>query len=205
MDVLGIDEISYGADDLPACRQFFLDWGLSWRGSAAGWCSNAERLPRDRAASADPACRPPSKPAPRCARWSGAWKAKPTWQVRRPHRGSAGLCQDGKRVGCTDPNGLAVRLQVTASAMSMRMRRMNTWNARAASTSAARSTSAPAHRGRPRGVLRQGRAGLRALLCGELRLRASDRYPERGAFLRCADGGHHDIFLLQRPEASMRA
>jgi hypothetical protein len=22
---------------------------------------------------------------------------------------------------------------------------------------------------------------------------------ERGAFLRCADGGHHDIFLLQRP------
>src|SRR5256885_12392990 len=29
---------------------------------------------------------------------------------------------------------------------------------------------------------------------------ASDRYPERGAFLRCApDGGHHDIFLLQRP------
>ena len=29
MSVLGIDEISYGADDLAACRQFFLDWGLS--------------------------------------------------------------------------------------------------------------------------------------------------------------------------------
>ena len=29
---------------------------------------------------------------------------------------------------------------------------------------------------------------------------ASDRYPDRGAFLRCApDGGHHDMFLLQRP------
>ena len=30
---------------------------------------------------------------------------------------------------------------------------------------------------------------------------ASDRYPGRGAFLRCApDGGHHDLFLLQRPQ-----
>ena len=28
MDVLGIDEITYGADDLPDCRTFFLDWGL---------------------------------------------------------------------------------------------------------------------------------------------------------------------------------
>jgi catechol-2,3-dioxygenase len=29
---------------------------------------------------------------------------------------------------------------------------------------------------------------------------ASDRYPERGAFMRCApDGSHHDLFLLQLP------
>jgi catechol-2,3-dioxygenase len=29
---------------------------------------------------------------------------------------------------------------------------------------------------------------------------ASDRYPGRGAFLRCApEGGHHDLFLLQLP------
>ena len=28
MSVLGIDEITYGADDLPTCRRFFLDWGL---------------------------------------------------------------------------------------------------------------------------------------------------------------------------------
>src|SRR5204862_1356190 len=30
----------------------------------------------------------------------------------------------------------------------------------------------------------------------------SDRYPGRGHFLRCsARGGHHDLFLLQTPEA----
>jgi hypothetical protein len=29
----------------------------------------------------------------------------------------------------------------------------------------------------------------------------SDRYPERGCFLRCApEGGHHDLFLLQLPQ-----
>ena len=29
----------------------------------------------------------------------------------------------------------------------------------------------------------------------------SDRYPNKGAFMRCDDvGGHHDIFLLQRPD-----
>ena len=32
--------------------------------------------------------------------------------------------------------------------------------------------------------------------------RSSDRYPGRGHFLRCAPrGGHHDLFLLQLPEA----
>jgi catechol-2,3-dioxygenase len=31
----------------------------------------------------------------------------------------------------------------------------------------------------------------------------SDRYPGRGVFLRCApDGGHHDLFLLQRPDGT---
>ena len=29
MSVLGIDQITYGAADLPRCRQFFLDWGLA--------------------------------------------------------------------------------------------------------------------------------------------------------------------------------
>lgn len=27
--IRGIDEIVYGADDLAACKQFFLDWGLA--------------------------------------------------------------------------------------------------------------------------------------------------------------------------------
>ncbi len=32
----------------------------------------------------------------------------------------------------------------------------------------------------------------------------SDRYPGRGAFMRCAPhGGHHDLFLLQLPTASV--
>ena len=29
MDVLGIDEITYGADDLAACKRFLTDWGMN--------------------------------------------------------------------------------------------------------------------------------------------------------------------------------
>ena len=29
MSVLGIDEITFGAQDIARCRQFFLDWGLT--------------------------------------------------------------------------------------------------------------------------------------------------------------------------------
>ncbi|MBS0317275.1 MAG: glyoxalase, partial [Proteobacteria bacterium] len=29
MSVLGIDQITYGADDLATCRRFFSDWGLT--------------------------------------------------------------------------------------------------------------------------------------------------------------------------------
>ena len=28
MAVLGIDEVTYRAEDLPTCKKFFLDWGL---------------------------------------------------------------------------------------------------------------------------------------------------------------------------------
>ena len=35
MSVLGIDEITYGADDLPTCRRFFLDWGLTLAAESA--------------------------------------------------------------------------------------------------------------------------------------------------------------------------
>ena len=35
MSVLGIDQITYGADDLATCRTFFQDWGLTLKSEAA--------------------------------------------------------------------------------------------------------------------------------------------------------------------------
>jgi catechol-2,3-dioxygenase len=44
-------------------------------------------------------------------------------------------------------------------------------------------------------------AACEAFYCENFGFVPSDRYPGRGAFLRCADvGGHHDIFLLQTPD-----
>jgi len=34
--IRGIDEIVYGADDLAACKQFFLDWGLALQSEDEG-------------------------------------------------------------------------------------------------------------------------------------------------------------------------
>ena len=35
MSVLGIDQITYAADDLPTCRRFFSDWGLALKSETA--------------------------------------------------------------------------------------------------------------------------------------------------------------------------
>jgi catechol-2,3-dioxygenase len=43
-------------------------------------------------------------------------------------------------------------------------------------------------------------AATSAFYATQLGFAVSDRYPERGTFMRCApDGGHHDLFLLQLP------
>ena len=36
MSILGIDQLTYGVDDLATCKRFFLDWGLSLVEEAMG-------------------------------------------------------------------------------------------------------------------------------------------------------------------------
>jgi catechol 2,3-dioxygenase-like lactoylglutathione lyase family enzyme len=138
MSVLGIDQITYGADDLPTCRQFFEDWGLALKSQAADElvfeCLNGCRWSLRRWTSR--ACRPRWKRARRCAKWCGAWRARPTSNAT-----PRAIAQDpaffdatvdgARRIGCTDPNGLAVRLQVSRKhAVQVDCGAMNTWNAK---------------------------------------------------------------------------
>ncbi|EJN10222.1 VOC family protein [Herbaspirillum sp. YR522] len=211
MDVLGIDEITYGADDLPLCRQFFLDWGMVLAQDSAealvfatqNGCRVVVR------SSADPSLPPAIEVGPTLR--EVVWGVSSTAVVDKfagRLQGLPGYVDtelDGvRRVGCTDPNGLAVRFQVSQKhEVQLECARMNTWNEknRVNQRSPVYERAAPIEVGHVVFFVKDVKA-CEQFYCEHFGFVPSDRYPERGAFLRCAaDGGHHDIFLLQPPEA----
>lgn len=205
MNILGIDQITFGAQDLPTCRRFFADWGLTLVDEdpqqlvfeSLNGCrvvvahSDKPGLP----AGVEP------DPTLREVVWCVA-DAAALDVLRTRLRGQPGFVDDGTRIGCTDPNGLAVRVQVTrkrpvelAAAVS------NTWTERKRI-----NQPAPAYdRATPVEVghvvfFVADLAATTAFYEQCLGFVVSDRYPGRGAFMRCApEGGHHDLFLLQPP------
>ena len=102
-----------------------------------------------------------------------------------------------------DPNGLAVRLQVTQKRdVDVQSAAYNTWSRkdRIDQASPAYERAQPIEVGHVVFFVKDVQACERFYV-DNFGFAASDRYPERGAFLRTApDGGHHDIFLLQRPD-----
>ncbi|CUA95449.1 VOC family protein [Comamonas thiooxydans] len=206
MSVLGIDEISYGADDLAACRQFFLDWGLSLAEE------QADRLVFETlngcrvivAATNHPDLPPAIEAGPtlREVVWGVESEADLALYADRI-RALPGFVQGNGRIGCTDPNGLAVRLQLTKKRdVQMQSAEYNTWDrkGRINQASPAYERAQPIEVGHVVFFVKDVQACERFYV-ENFGFAASDRYPERGAFLRTApDGGHHDIFLLQRPD-----
>ena len=210
MSVLGIDEISYGADDLAACRQFFLDWGLSLVDE------QADRLVFETlngcrvivAATNHPDLPPAIEAGPtlREVVWGVESEADLALYEGRIAQLPGFVKQggpNGGRIGCTDPNGLAVRLQLTQKRdVQMQSAEYNTWDrkGRVNQASPAYERAQPIEVGHVVFFVRDVQACERFYV-ENFGFAASDRYPERGAFLRTApDGGHHDIFLLQRPD-----
>jgi catechol 2,3-dioxygenase-like lactoylglutathione lyase family enzyme len=209
MSVLGIDEITYGADDLPTCRRFFQDWGLTLVADEAdqlvfetlNGCrvivagSSRAGLPRAME----------SGPTLRQVVWgveSEADLARYAVKIRQQPDFAQEEGANGGRVGCTDPNGLSVRLQVTKKrAIDVQSAEYNTWNrkGRINQASPAYERATPIEVGHVVFFVKDV-AACERFYVESFGFAASDRYPGRGAFLRCApDGGHHDIFLLQRP------
>ena len=206
MSVLGIDEISYGADDLAACRQFFLDWGLSLVEE------QAKRLVFETlngcrvivAASQHPDLPPAIEAGPtlREVVW-GVESAADLALYESRIAQLPGFVKQGSRIGCTDPNGLALRLQVTQKRdIDLPSAEYNTWSrkGRIDQASPAYERAQPIEVGHVVFFVKDVQACERFYV-EHFGFAASDRYPERGAFLRTAPGGgHHDIFLLQRPD-----
>ncbi len=205
MSILGIDEITYGAADLDTCRRFFADWGLKLVEDADRRLV-FESLNGCRVLVADPAhaslpAAIEDGPTLREVVW-GVSDAASLSAMRERLRNKPGFIDSGSRIGCTDPNGFAVRFQVSVKrAVQVRGTPANTWDQRARvderGTVYERAT--PIEVGHV--VFFVPDLAATEAFYAELGFVASDRYPGRGAFMRCAPrGGHHDLFLLSTPD-----
>lgn len=206
MSVLGIDEITYGVEDLPRCRRFFEDWGLALVGEQPDEVV-FETLNGCRVVLADldkPGLPPAIEPGStvREVVW-GVESADDLARYASRIAAAPGFVEGGGRIGCTDPNGLAVRLQVT------RKRELvleecgahNTWNSKARINrpSPIYERATPVEVGHVVFFVKDVNA-CEAFYREAFGFQTSDRYPDRGAFLRTAEeGGHHDLFMLQLP------
>jgi len=206
MSVSGIDEITFGSSDLSACRKFFLDWGLTLK----------EEQPQLLVFESLNGCRvlvahsdKPGLPAgmePDPTLREVVW-GLPTQSdletLRVSLAGQPGFEDEGARIGCTDPNGLSVRLQVSVKRpVTLECAQANTWSERKRvnAPSPAYQRAEPIEVGHVVFFVKDLVATTN-FYTGQLGFQLSDRYPDRGHFLRCApEGGHHNLFLLQLPQ-----
>ncbi|RYF81043.1 MAG: glyoxalase [Comamonadaceae bacterium] len=210
MSVLGIDQITYGTDDLLLSRRFFQDWGLTLTNESADElvfeCLNGCRVV---VASMDKAGLPPGiedGPTLREVVWgveSEADLAGYADAIRNDPGFVDGEVAGARRIGCTDPNGLAVRLQVTRKneLTDVSSAVMNTWTSKGRVNQPAPiyERATPIEVGHVVFFVADVKA-VEAFYESRFGFVSSDRYPGRGAFMRCAqEGGHHDLFLLQLP------
>lgn len=205
MTILGIDEITYGATDLATSRRYFTDWGLRLV-EESGQRLVFESLNGCRVLVADPqqVALPPAieeGPTVREVVW-GVRDAASLAALRERLMSLPGFVDGAARVGCTDPNGLAIRFQVCVKrAVDVQGVAMNTWDQRARlnqrGTVYERAT--PVEVGHV--VFFVADLAATEAFYATLGFVTSDRYPGRGAFMRCAPrGGHHDLFLLSTPD-----
>ena len=207
MSVLGIDEITFAANDLSRCKQFFSDWGMRLVSESAQTLV-FETLNGCRVIVADPGTPglPPGVEADPTVR-EVVWGVQDETDLQRfgqAMRKQPGYMQTTGRFGCTDPNGLAVRVQVTRKKEVVPdCAQTNTWSQRTRlnQPSPAYERAEPIEVGHVVFFV-SDLAAVSGFYEDLLGFVISDRYPGRGHFLRCApEGGHHDLFLLQTPEA----
>ncbi|MGV2866829.1 VOC family protein [Achromobacter sp. AGC39] len=204
--IVGIDQITYSADDLDACRAFFLDWGLTLHEASPSrlifhtlnGCQVAVYAPSE---NLPPAIEP--GPTLREVVWGVSSDAMLITMADRL-RDKPGYCTGCDGVSCLDPNGLTIRFERTRrQPVVLECGAMNTWAAkpRVNQASPIYERATPIEIGHVVFFVKDVEATARFYteFCGFV---MSDCYPGRGVFLRCdASGGHHDLFLLQLPQA----
>lgn len=206
MSILGIDRITFGVEDLSTCRRFFLDWGLKLvREGADGLdfeslngCEVQLRL------HDDPALPPAFEDGPtlREVIW-GVDAAADLAALRLPMQKAAGFHEKDGALFAVDPNGMGVGLRVSRKRpVTVKGAATNAWGhiGRLDTPGPVYDRAEPVEVGHV--VFFTDALDATTDFYKSLGFQLSDRYPGRGHFMRCAPrGGHHDLFLLQTPEA----
>ena len=191
MSIEGIDRVTYGVEDLAACRRFFLDWGLKLvREDASGLdfeCLNGCEL---FVRKLDDPSLPPAVEA-------GSTLREVIWGVTAP----SDLAALGS-VPKIDPNGFGLGFRLTRKRpIAIEGTPANVWGiaARIDRASPVYDRAEPVEVGHV--VFFTDKLAEMTTFYEKLGFHVSDRYPGRGVFLRCAArGGHHNLFLLQLPD-----
>ena len=210
MSLTGIDRIDFGVEDLDTCRRFFIDWGLADHGAVGdghrfATLDGSEVLVRPSDAADLPPAIEPGSTARRVV-W-GVADAASLGAVRARLSGLPGFAEDADGPSITDPHGLRLGFRVSrrhpVAATGAVMNTVDRPDGR-------RDRRAPVYdRAEP---IRIGHIVLFspdvevavAWYRETLGFLVSDHYPAGGYFLRCrAEGGHHQLFLLQTPDRKL--
>jgi catechol 2,3-dioxygenase-like lactoylglutathione lyase family enzyme len=181
----GIDAITYGVENVPECRRFFLDWGLklvSETPQRLGFetLNGCEVIVCHKD---DPSLPPAMVPGPTLREI--VWGADSETDM-----------------ALTDPNGLAIRVRKSRKReIDVKGVPANTWDKplRVDTPTKVYERAQPVEVGHVV-FFTKSVAEMEKFYCGRLGFHVSDRYPGRGLFLRAPEtGGHHDLFFLQLP------
>jgi catechol 2,3-dioxygenase-like lactoylglutathione lyase family enzyme len=208
MSILGIDRIVHGVEDPARCRKFFLDWGLKLvREEGAALDFETLNGCEVQVRRADDASLPPAFEGGSTLReviW-GATGGDSVARLRSSFGAEARWEERDATLRLRDPNGLAIGVRASRKRpLQVQGVPINAWGTPGRGRnrrSRFYERAEPIEVGHV--VLFTDRlAEVEAFYRERLGFVVSDRYPGRGVFLRCApEGGHHDLFFLQPPQA----
>lgn len=196
MEFTGIDKLIFGVEDMETSRRFCEDWGLrALESDPAGPRfetldgGEVELRPAD-----DPDLPPAFEP--------GSTLRQVVWGVADENALRAVESALGS-LTATDPNGMSLGFRVS----SRRDAGVRGVGVNGAGHLQRVDERGPVYeRAHPLGIghvvfFTGDLAATLAFYTDRLGFRVSDYYPDAGYFLRCrAEGGHHDLFLLQTPD-----
>lgn len=133
MSILGIEQITYGVTDLATCRRFFADWGLREiaHDDAHAVFETMNGCTVRVVDARDPSLPPAFEEGPtlREVTWGVGTQAELD-ALRGRLAGQPGHYETDDAIGCIDPNGMAIRIEVTRRrALDVKGSLPNVWGA----------------------------------------------------------------------------